>query len=224
MRKSVVVRLFAVLGALALAKGVVQAEDLAAAPVARTDPRFEIAILAGYRFEGTLSFLDNAFGKIEVADTPTYAVSFGYNLNPNYETELFYSYASPQATSIALEPGDPNRTFNLGLHEIQVGILGYLTEPGKPVRLYLELLLGVTIFGTDQNLGDSVKFTPGISLGAKASLSDHVGVRAEAHYSPMFLFTTGDGYFFCFESDGCWDTGARYLQQVDLRAGVTFRF
>ena len=182
-------------------------------------------MLGGYRFEGTFHFIgDVPYPKIEVDNTFTFAFSLGYHFNPNEEVELNYSYATPQASASSPFAGGSTAFFDIGMHEFQAGFLVYLVDPSAPVRVYLEGLLGVTILNTFGDVGDTVKFTPGISLGVKARLTDHVGLRAEAHYTPMYLYTTGDGATLCFEDGGCWDTGARYLQQVDLRAGVTFRF
>ncbi len=197
----------------------------APAPQPAPWPRWEAGVLAGYRFEGTFHLLGDApYPTVEVDNTFTFAFSLGYHLNPNWEVEVNYSYASPQATAVSRVPGDTNPFFNIGMHEFQAGLLAYLSEPTARVRLYFELLLGDTILNTTRDLGETNKFTPGIALGVKAYLSEHVGWRAEAHYTPMYLYTTGTGTILCFDYGGCWDTGARYLQQVDVRAGATFRF
>ena len=186
-------------------------------------PRWEAAVLGGYRFEGTFHLLGDApYPKIEIDNTFTFAFSLGYNVSPSWGTELNYSYANPGA--IAVAPGDASPAFDIGMHEFQAGLLLYLAPPEARTRVYLELLLGATVLNTSRDVGDTVKFTPGISLGVKTYPSEHVGVRAEIHYTPMYLYTTGNGTTLCFDYGGCWDTGARYLQQVDLRAGATFRF
>ncbi len=195
------------------------------APAPERWPRWEAAVLGGYRFEGTLHPLgDVDVPRIEVDNTYTFAFSLGYNLNPTFETEINYSYASAPATPVSGAPGGAGAGFDIGMHEFQAGIMAYLSEPEARVRLYFELLLGATVLNTTGDVGETVKFTPGISLGVKGYPSDHVGWRAEAHYTPMFLYNTGNGTDLCFDYGGCWNTGDRYLQQVDVRAGATFRF
>lgn len=185
--------------------------------------KFEASVLGGYRFEGTFHLIGDApYPRIEIDNTFTFAFSLGYMLNPLLETEINYSYATPVATATA--PGDTSPPFDIGMHEFQAGILLFLASPDARTRVYFELLLGATVLNTSRDVGDTVKFTPGISLGVKTYPSKHVGVRAEIHYTPMYLYTTGTGTELCFDYGGCWDTGARYLQQVDLRAGATFRF
>lgn len=195
------------------------------APAPERWPRWEAAVLAGYRFEGTLHPLgDVDVPRIEVDNTVTFAFSLGYNLNPVFETEINYSYASAPATPVSGAPGGAGSGFDIGMHEFQAGIMAHLAEPSAAVRPYFELLLGATVLNTTGNVGETVKFTPGISLGVKGYPSDHFGWRAEAHYTPMFLYNTGNGTELCFDYGGCWNTGDRYLQQVDVRAGATFRF
>jgi hypothetical protein len=201
-----------------------EAQEASAQPAPPCFPRFEFSIMGGYRFEGTITFLGGSYARIEIDNAPTYGFALGYNLNRNYEAEIQYSYASPAATGVPRTPHDPILSFDMSMHEIQVGFLGYFVDPGPRVRPYLELLLGASILKTDRSIVDAVKFTPGISLGVKAFLSDHVGLRAEVRYDPMYLWTTGTGTWLCFEDGGCWDTGARYLHQVEFRGGANFRF
>lgn len=188
-----------------------------APPPLRKD--FEISVMAGWRFESTISFIEPVeYDRVEIDNTPTAGFTFGYGA-----IEVGYSYASAPATSIPLDPARPARAFHVGIHDIQLGALGNLASREATWRPYLELALGTTILNTDQSVGDTVRFSLGVALGVKAYLADHVGIRAEIHYVPVYLYTTGSGWLICYDSI-CWDTGSRFLQQVDLRAGATFRF
>ena len=213
-----------VLGACALfALGTV-----AAAQSSGSDPfpRFEISLLSGYRFIGTLTFSESALdSRVEIDDTPVYSVSAGYNLGPVFAVELFYGYAAPSAIVRGRSAAEPDRAVGLSIHEVQPGLIAYFAPPDENVRPYAELLVGFSVFGDHEGIGsDNVRLTPGLSLGTKVFFGEHVGVRAEVHYTPMFLYTTDNGELICFEENICWNTGDRYLQQVDVRAGVTFRF
>jgi hypothetical protein len=187
--------------------------------------RFEIAVLAGYRFESTLTFEEpTRYDRVEIDNAPTWGVTSAYNLNPNYGLELQYSYASVGATAIARFPADPNRSFAVGLHDFQLGLFANLFDPGRSVRPFLEFSLGATVLNSDQSLDEKVQFSLGVSLGVKAYFSRTLGLRAEIHYVPVFLYSTGTSLWVCESNTICWYTGAHYLQQVDLRAGLTFRF
>jgi len=212
------------LAALAIGGRAMEAQDAPVQPASPSFPRFEISIMGGYRFAGTVTFLGGPYAKIEIENTPTYGFALGYSLNRNWQTELLYTYAGPAAMAVARTPQDPDISFDMSMNEFQLGLLGYFVDPGPRIRPYLELLLGATVFKTDRSIVDAVKFSPGIALGVKAYVSDHVGLRAEVRYAPVYLYTTGTGTWLCFDNGGCWDTGARYLQQVDFRGGVNFRF
>jgi hypothetical protein len=206
------------LGGIAAAQG----------PAPASSSRFEAALMAGYRFEGTITFSEFASdSEIAVGNTAVYSFTLGYKVGPVFEAELGYSYARPPGTAIARSLSETNLPLKLTIHEFQPGILAYFAPPDAVVRPYVEVLLGLSVFGDHEGISsdDTVKMTPGLSLGAKGYFSDQVGVRAEIHYTPMFLYTTADSTELCIEDNLiCWDVGGRYLQQVDVRAGVTFRF
>ena len=218
------VRTSIALAALGLARGLEAQVVTPSHPSWPPLARFEIAVLAGYRFESTLTFREPVrYDRVEIDNAPTWGVTGGYNLNPYWGTEIQYSYANVEATAIALDPEGPDRSFFVGLHDFQLGLYAYLTEPAETVRPFLELAIGATVLNSDQSLDEKVQLSLGVSVGLKAYLSDHVGLRAEVHYVPVFLYSTGTDPWVCYDSV-CWDTGGRYLQQVDLRAGLTFRF
>jgi hypothetical protein len=41
---------------------------------------------------------------------------------------------------------------------------------------------------------------------------------------PAYLWTSPEGVDICDVNDICFNTGSRYMQQLELRAGATFRF
>ncbi len=215
----------AVAAVLALGGGTLGAQEAPPAFIP-SFPRFEASILAGYRFEGNLTFFENSgpYRQVEFENTPTFGVTLGYNSNPVLEFELQYSYANPPVTALALVPGDPNRAFGVGVHDIQLASFFNFGSPSDSLRVFLGLGGGVTILNSSEGVVDTVLPSISVSLGAKMYLSEHVGLRAEFHYVPAYLYTTGDGVELCFDEGGCWNTGNRYLQQFDIRAGATFRF
>ena len=201
-----------------------QVEPFAGPPPSPSYARFEFAILAGYRFESTLTFRDpTRYDRVEIDNAPTWGVTSAYNFHPNLGFELQYSYSAPAATAIALNPVIPDRAFSVGMHDFQVGLIICTGDIPDSFRPFLGLAIGATVLNSDQNLDEKVQLSLGVSAGVKAYFSEHIGVRAEVHYVPVFLYSTGTDPWFCYDSV-CWDTGGRYLQQVDLRAGLTFRF
>ena len=212
---------------LALCGGLCEAQSFPS-PGEKNYLRFEIAILGGYRFESTLTFrsADAPYARVEIDNAPTYGVTLGWNYGPNTELEVEYSHASPKARAIATNPANPNRSFDIGIDDIQLGWLANFNPTRSRVRPYLGLGLGATILDADQNVGGGTKVSINVTAGVKFHFSEHVGLRAEVHYIPAYLYTTGTGFEWCFDAGNtnCWNTGDRYLQQLDLRAGATFRF
>ncbi len=220
-------RVAALLAAFALGGGPCEAQS--PAPATEKDySRFEIAILGGYRFESTLTFRsgDAPYARVEIDDAPTYGVTLGWNYGPNTELEIEYSHASPEARAIANAPGEPNRTFDIGIDDIQLSWLANFYQTRSRVRPYFGLGLGATILDADQSISGGTKVSINVTAGVKCHLGAHVGLRAEIHYIPAYLYTTRTGSEWCFDPGhtNCWNTGDRYLQQLDLRAGATFRF
>jgi hypothetical protein len=217
---------FAVVAVLALEGRVLEAQQERTPPTAPSFPRFEASIMAGYRFEGDMTFFENSgpYRQVEFDNAPTFGLTLGYNSGPALEWELQYSYANPSVTAFALDPARPDRNFSVGVHDIQLVPQINFGAPTDRLRVFIGIGAGVTILDSREAVVDTVLPSFSVSLGVKTYLSDHVGLRFEFHYVPAFLYTTGDGVELCFDQGGCWNTGNRYLQQVDFRAGATFRF
>jgi len=218
-------RVAVLLGTLAVAVSPAEGQETSAsASAVKPYTRFEFAILGGYRFESSLTFGGpSRYSSVDIDNAPTFGLIFGYYINPILEVEFAYSYADPGALAIATDPRDPNRAFDIGIHDIQVGWVLNFRSPRDRVWAYFGFGLGVTILNAREGIADSTQPSFSVSLGVKAYLSDKVGLRAEVRYIPAYLYTTGSGVDLCFDNS-CWNTGDRYLQQLDLRAGATFRF
>ena len=215
------VRTSIALAALGLARGLEAQGPVGPPPEWHVD----LAVMAGYRFESTITFeFPGDYDRIEVDDAPTWGVALGYGPNPNWEFELQYSYTRAPATAIGTNPRVVNQSFDLGLHDFQLGVLGYLVSAQEKLRPYVELSLGTTLINTGEGFGNTAHFSLAVALGLKYYFNEHLGLRAEVHYIPVYLYSSGEsGVWLCIE-DFCWDTGSRFLQQFDLRAGATFRF
>ena len=77
---------------------------------------------------------------------------------------------------------------------------------------------------TGEGFGNTAHFSLAVALGLKYYFNEHLGLRAEVHYIPVYLYSSGESDVWLCIDDFCWDTGSRFLQQFDLRAGATFRF
>ena len=160
-------KLAATLAAIALGGGTGGAQS--PPPAGANDyPRYEIAILGGYRFESTLTFQNDRapFDRVEIGDAPTWGITLGWSYGPNSELEVQYSYASPQARAIERDSGGSSRAFGIGVNDIQLAWLGNFYRWQAIVRPFFGLGLGATILDTDQNLGGDRRRSPSASRPA----------------------------------------------------------
>jgi hypothetical protein len=124
---------------------------------------------------------------------------------------------------VARDPGAPSPSFDLGVHQFQFIPQLNFAPPRAKTRVYFGVGVGFTLLNGEPTIQDTIQPSFSVSLGVKHYLSRSVGLRLEFRYAPAFLYTTGNGTELCF-GDSCWNTGDRYLQQVDFRGGATFRF
>lgn len=89
---------------------------------------------------------------------------------------------------------------------------------------YFGVGVGFTLLNGSPTLDNTVQPAFSVLLGVKTYFGKTFGGRAEFRYAPAFLYTTGNGTELCFYGGGCWNTGDRYLRQIDFRGGATFRF
>jgi len=218
-------RVAAALCAALLAGGTARAQIPPEPPSPIPFPRFEIALLAGYQLNSSLTWNEvTPYTSVGIDNSPTWGVTGGYEFGPSLEGEIQYSYTKPKATAFARNPEIPSPTFEIGIHQFQfVGVTNF-APPGASVRPYFGLGVGFTVLNGSPTLENAVQPAFSVLLGVKAYFGKTFGLRLEFRYAPAFLYTTGDGTEFCFDVNNCWNTGDRYLHQIDFRGGATFRF
>jgi hypothetical protein len=221
-------RLLAAVGLLTLAigRGSTEAQETAqSVPVMPRRYRFEASIMGGYRFLGDLTSAGEApFQSVDLSNTPTWGVTLGYDLSPGLAVEAQYSYARPKATWIPWDSSQSRYQFEIGVHDFQLAGLVQLPIETPDFLVYAGLGGGATILNTSEAVGDTAKFSFSLSLGVKRYYSRHVGLRFEARWIPAYLWTSPEGVDICDVNDVCFNTGNRYMQQLEFRGGATFRF
>ncbi len=221
-------RLLAAVGLLAVAASgrTLEAQEVVSgAPQRPLFYRFEASIMGGYRFLGDLTSAGEApFQSVDLSNTPTWGVTLGYDLSPTLAVEAQYSYARPEATWIPWDPSQPRYQFTIGVRDFQFAGLLQVPIEEPDFLAYAGLGVGVTILETSEAVGDTAKFSFSLSLGVKRYYSKHVGLRFEARWIPAYLWTTSEGVDICDVNDLCFNTGNRYMQQLEFRVGATFRF
>jgi len=221
-------RLLAAVGLLVVASSrtTVEAREAAAgAPARPVADRFEASILGGYRFLGNLTSAgEPPFQSVDLSNSPTWGVTFGYDASPGFVIEAQYSHARSEASWTPPGSSQPRDQFEIGVHDFQLAGLAQVPIDAPDLLAYAGLGAGATILETSGAVGDTAKFSFSVSLGVKRYLSRHVGLRFEARWIPVYLGTS-PGMNMC-DADNvfCFSTGDRYMQQLELRGGATFRF
>jgi hypothetical protein len=221
-------RLLAAVGLLAVTVSGVTVEAQEAASGAPGRPvvyRFEASVMGGYRFMGDLTSAGEApFQSVDLSNTPTWGVTLGYDVSPGLAVEAQYSYARTEATWIPWDSSQSRYQFEIGVHDFQLAGLVQVPIEEPDFLVYAGLGGGVTILNTSEAVGDTAKFSFSLSLGVKRYYSRHVGLRFEARWIPAYLWTSPEGVDICDVNDVCFNTGNRYMQQLEFRGGATFRF
>ncbi len=190
--------------------------------------RFEATVLAGYRLEGGISTKAAPHVRVlDLGDAATFGVAFDWRMDRYGDLEVQYSYTnSPATVTVASDGGALERapSYDMGIHDVTFGLIASFVPADRPVRPYLGLGLGFTVLDPSNALPSTTKFTFSLAGGVRAYLSRRFGLRFEARWAPVYLFSTGPGgcdwyWFFCSSRD----TG-HVIQQADFRLGTIFRF
>jgi len=178
-----------------------------------TAQQVEVAPFAGVQFGG--SFESPAAGAYAIGTGPVFGGTVDIAIAPSWRVELLYSR---QATELS-NPLQAAR-FDLKVERYMVGIE---EEKGDRARFFGVFLLGVTRFVPGFGGYDSdERFTLGLSLGVKTSLSRRLGLRAEAR--GFFVNVSSYGATVCSNGTCLFHLNASGLWQGDVTAGVTLAF
>jgi hypothetical protein len=137
-------------------------------------------------------------------------------LSASWSVELLYSRHETELSS----PHAPAR-LDLKIERYMAGIQEAKGDPSA--RFFGVFLMGVTRFAPGFSGYDSdERFTLGLSLGIKSSLSRHLGLRAEGR--GFFVIVESGGGTICSNGTCLFRFNASGLWQGDLSAAVVLAF
>jgi opacity protein-like surface antigen len=198
------------------------AQTVEPSQVSPSPGRFEASILAGYRLEGSITSKSEQTPAVSLANAATYGLALDWRLNPYGDAELQYSYTSSPAATTNPSNGQVTRGYDMGIHDVILAVVANTAPIGKPIRPYISIGVGFTVLVPSNEFAAKTKFTVAFAAGVRAYFSEHYGVRLEARYTPVYLFSTGPCAWEWFLCTGG-GTG-HVIQQSDFRLGVIFRF
>jgi hypothetical protein len=191
--------------------------------------RFEITVLGGYRFEGSLETKSNpGTPALDLGNAATFGLALDWRVDRYADLEIQYGYTNSPATVTLPNVNPPHTTYDMGIHDVTFGFIANLVPAGRPIRPYLGLGLGFTVLVPSNELPATTKLTFSVAAGLRAYLSDRFGLRFEARWAPVYLFSTGPGtqncYWFGFDYFCTSNDTGHVIEQTDLRLGVIYRF
>lgn len=181
--------------------------------------RFEITPFAGYQFLGSTEvYYSNAVGDVDIKDDMVYGVSINVPAKYGAELELFYSRQDSRLTFDGGPFGSDETLFDMSVEYFQIGVLRGV--PKGNVLPYGVFTLGATNFNPKkEGLESEWRFSFTFGLGAKAYLSEKIGLRLQGTLLMPVQWAGGSVYFGTGGS-GVGVSAGTSLIQIDVRGGL----
>jgi hypothetical protein len=210
--------------------------NLAVAGTAAAQLKFEASVLGGYAWaegvKGKDFFADNGqvYNSASSTNSGSFGVSFGVAAGHGEYGFLYrrqfgqFQVKGPTTTTIIGDMATDNYhgylTYYLGDPD---GKLHYYLTVGGGMTHYAPVTFTATAGNTVTLVGRS-EFSPTFGTGIRFMASNHIGFRAGVQWTPTYL-TVDQDRLSCDPYYGCYLQGnPQYANQVELLAGVTFRF
>jgi outer membrane protein W len=191
---------------------------------------FNSGLSDGVSGESHLAVDGHVYDRIDPSNGFAWGLQIGYYITPQWETEFIYSHQGSQ-----LEIGGTN-TFTVGDMSVSTyhGAITYnFGEEESRFRPYIFGGLGATNYGsvtftdnlcTSREIGGQSKFSTTWGGGVKVYANKNVGFKAAVRFTPAYIKTDSAGWW-CDPYWGCYVVGnAQYATQIEIGAGLTFRF
>ena len=199
---------------------------VAAAPAAWGQKGVEITPFVGGQFNGGLDLSTTLFRNIDVQNGMNYGLSAGYLLGKHGGIEFTWSRNHVDTLVQPTSGGADVKVFRLNSNQFLGYYVLHFNDRDKRMRPFLLFGAGITNLAPDRSGVSSItRFTWAFGGGLKYSLSQHVGVRFQGKWSPVYINTITNGVWCDPFWAGCWSKGdTLFLHQLDGTAGLTFRF
>ena len=186
--------------------------------------KFEVQPFAGYKFGGGADVAGNALGisRINVESSLAYGVTATFNPAENLGLEFLWNRQSTNASGSYSGGGTYPTKVGVTLDQFHGDFLFSLAGHGSKVEPFVLVGVGATDMHGAGN--STTRFSFGVGGGVKYFVSKHIGFRAQARYTPTYLYSTNGGVW-CNWWGYCWVVpNDHFLQQGDVTGGIVFRF
>ena len=191
-----------------------------ASPIwAQPQHRFEITPFGGYQFLGSTDvFYANTVGNVDIKDDAVFGFSINIPTMYGAEIELFYSRQDTRLDFDGGPFGTDETLFDMSVEYFQIGALRGV--PQGNLLPFGVVTLGATNFNPKKaGLESEVRFSFTFGLGAKAYLSERIGLRLQGTLLMPVQWAGGSVYFGTGGS-GVGVSAGTSLIQIDVRGGL----
>jgi opacity protein-like surface antigen len=198
--------------------------------------RFEFQPFSGFTGSGSIPLIAEdgvQHGSIHVNSSYNYGATFAVNLNELDAVEALWQ-RQPTEGRLPTEfiaPHSPGNspTFNLNLDQYHCNFLHHYKIADPRAMPYVVAGLGATVYHANRDVRSVSKayFSFALGGGIKYFLTNHIGIRGEARWSPT-LISASDSKFWCSiggSGAACViNLDASLQHQFHLTGGFVFRF
>ena len=186
--------------------------------------RFEVQPFAGYKYGGGVDVGSNPFGvnRINIDSSVSYGVTATFNPAERLGVEFLWDRQPTNATANYNSGGSLGTKVGFTMDQYHGDFLFSLADHGSKVEPFV--LVGFGASNMHGGGSSTTKFSFGVGGGLKYFVTQHIGLRVQARYTPTYAYTTSGGIW-CNWWGYCWSVpNDHFLNQGDVTGGVVFRF
>jgi opacity protein-like surface antigen len=198
--------------------------SLLAVPGAFAQHEIELTPFGGARFGGVIDTPNNvSVDYLPIKNSWNYGVIADYTIWPQFQAEFEFNHQPTTVDAHIVQTDQTELLSSADIDMFQFGFNFSLKPPDAKLQPFIVGGLGFTHWKADDDLPFSKTFSYNLGLGAKYFFTRHVGLRAEARWSPSR--TTSQNEEFCDPYFGCGVVPvSSHAEQGQANIGVIFRF
>jgi opacity protein-like surface antigen len=192
-------------------------------PAAHAQHEFEVTPFGGSRFGGVIDVNTNSVDYLPIKSSWNYGVIGDYTIWPQFQAEFEFNHQPTTLDQHVIATDQRQFLTSADLDMYQFGFNFSLKPPDAKLQPFIVAGVGFTHFKADDELPFSNRFSYNLGLGAKYFFSQHVGVRAEARWSPSRTTQQDETFFdpyFGYETVAV----SSHAEQGQANVGIIFRF
>ncbi|HUJ31926.1 MAG TPA: outer membrane beta-barrel protein [Candidatus Acidoferrum sp.] len=185
--------------------------------------QIELTPFGGARFGGVIDVNTTDVDYLPIKSSWNYGVMADYTVWPQFQAEFMFNHQPTDLDQHVIATDSRQFLTSADIDMYQWGFLFALKPPEARLQPFIVGGLGFTHFKAGGDLPFTNRFSYNLGLGAKYFFNRHVGLRAEARWSPSRT-TTQQGTF-CDPFFGCEIVPvASHAEQGQANIGLIFRF